>query len=149
MDKNRQWHRLAKLELNSDVRERLSKLMPGYGSNLHRHEWVKHGTCYGTDANSYYHDAMNLMTQVNDSKLGLFFEKSIGKKVTLKEVRKIFDNEFGKGMGEHVTMSCRKGLITELWLHLGSGGDKLTDLLSKGERPKSQCHKGMVDAVGY
>ena len=149
MDKNGQWYRLAKLDLTSRTRERLSRLMPGYSSNLHRHEWVKHGTCYGTNANSYYVDSMNLMTQVNDSKVGAFFEKNIGKRVTLKEIRKIFDNEFGKGAGEHVTMNCRKGLITELWLHLGSGSDKLTHLLSRGERPKSRCHKGMIDEVGY
>ncbi len=149
MDKNKQWNRLNKLDLTSNVRERLSKLMPGYGSNLHKHEWIKHGTCYGTGASVYYDDAMNLLTQVNESKVQDFFEKNVGKKVSLKEIRRVFDGAFGKGAGEHVTMNCTKGLITELWLHLGNGSDKLSELLAKGERPKSRCFKGKIDRVGY
>jgi ribonuclease T2 len=148
-DKNKQWNRLKKLDLSSTTRERLSKLMPGYSSNLHKHEWIKHGTCYGTGASDYYDDAMDLMTQVNESKVQEFFEKNIGKKVALKDIRKIFDKEFGAGAGRHVTMNCTKGLITELWVHIGNGSDKLKDLLKTGETPKSRCHKGRIDAVGY
>lgn len=149
MDKNKQWHRLNKLDLTQTVRERLAKLMPGYGSNLHKHEWIKHGTCYGTSASVYYTDSMDLMTQVNESKVQEFFEKNVGKKVSLKEIRRVFDGAFGKGSGEHVTMNCQKGLITELWLHLGNGSDKLSDLLAKGKRPKSRCANGKIDRVGY
>jgi len=89
------------------------------------------------------------MTQVNESKVQDFFESNVGKKVSLKDIRQIFDSEFGKGAGEHVTMNCKKGLITELWLHLGSGSSKLSELLAKGERPKSRCFKGKIDRVGY
>ena len=149
MDKNKQWNRLDKLDLESDTRKRLSKLMPGYGSNLHKHEWVKHGTCYGTSANDYYVDAMNLQTQVNESKVQQYFKQNIGRQIHLKDVRKVFDKEFGAGAGDHVTMNCRKGLITELWLHLGNGSTELKELFKSGERPKSRCHKGRVDAVGF
>jgi ribonuclease T2 len=149
MDKNKQWNRLNKLDLTATTRERLAKLMPGYGSNLHKHEWIKHGTCYGTGASAYYDDAMDLMTQVNESKVQDFFEKNVGKKVSLKEVRGVFNLAFGKGAGEHVTMNCQKGLITELWLHLGNGSSKLSELLSRGEKPKSRCFKGKIDRVGY
>ncbi|MCH9739355.1 MAG: hypothetical protein K0U38_00740 [Epsilonproteobacteria bacterium] len=149
MDKNKQWHRLSRLDLDSDTRTKLSKLMPGYHSNLHRHEWIKHGTCYGTNADVYYDDSMSLLTQVNESKVQEFFAKNIGQKISLKELRKVFDKEFGKGAGEHVTMNCKSGLITELWLHIGSGSDRLEKLLQEGETPKSRCFKGKVDAVGY
>lgn len=149
MDKNKQWHRLSDLDLNTTVRSDLSKLMPGYHSNLHKHEWVKHGTCYGTNANEYYADAMNLLTQVNESKVQKYFEKNIGKIIELKNIRKLFNEEFGKGAGEHVTMNCKQGLITELWLHLGSAEEDLKGLFSKGEKPKSRCYKGRIDAVGY
>jgi ribonuclease T2 len=149
MDKNKQWNRLSNLELNSTTQKRLSLLMPGYYSNLHKHEWVKHGSCYGKDPNGYYDDAMNLLDQVNNSKVQSFFEKNLGKKVSLKEIRKVFDATFGEGAGEHVTMNCRQGLITELWLHIGSGSSKLERLLKKGERPKSRCFKGKIDRVGY
>jgi ribonuclease T2 len=149
MDKNRQWNRLDKLELTSSTRDRLAKLMPGYSSNLHKHEWIKHGTCYKTNADSYYNDAMNLLTEINNSQVQKFFVKNIGKKVSLKEIRKIFDKEFGKDAGEHVTINCQKGLITELWVYIGSGSNKLKDLIKRGETPRSRCHKGYIDAVGY
>ena len=149
MDKNKQWHRLNKLDLSSDVRTNLVKLMPGYGSNLHKHEWIKHGTCYGTNASDYYADAMNLLTQVNKSKVGQFFKQNIGKNIRLEEVRKVFDKEFGAGAGKHVTMNCQRGLVTELWLHLGNEGNTLSELFKKGERPSRTCHKGRIDAVGF
>jgi ribonuclease T2 len=148
-DKNKQWHKLNSLDLNTTVRKELSMLMPGYSSNLHKHEWVKHGTCYGTDANNYYYNAMALLTQVNDSALQKYFKLNIGKQVRLKEVRQVVDKAFGKGTGEHVTMNCNKGLITELWFHIGNGDDTFKDLLLKGKTPKSRCHKGRIDPVGY
>ena len=149
MDKNKQWNRLDKLDLNSSTRTRLSRLMPGYSSNLHKHEWVKHGTCYGTSADVYYDDAMNLLTQVNESKVQQYFKQNIGRTIKLDDIRKVFDKEFGTGAGKHVTMNCRKGLVTELWLHLGNGSSELKELFKSGERPRSRCQKGRVDAVGF
>jgi len=149
MDKNKQWYRLNRLDLNSTVRQELSKYMPGYSSKLHRHEWIKHGTCYGKEANEYYDDAIKLLKQVNNSKVQQYFKKNIGKKVTIKEVRRLFDEEFGKGAGDHVALKCKGGLVTELWLYLGSGSDDLKTLLKDGERVKSRCQKGKVDAVGF
>ena len=148
-DKNKQWHRLDKLDLKSTTRSELSKYMPGYSSNLHLHEWVKHGTCYGTSANDYYSDAISLVKQVNSSKVQQYFKQHIGKVVTLKEVRKLFDKEFGNGAGKHVTMNCRGGLVTELWLHLGNGSNEVSELLKKGETARSRCQKGRVDGVGF
>jgi len=149
IDKNKQWNRLERLNLTPRVREDLKKYMTGYSSNLHLHEWVKHGSCYGTNANSYYKDAINLLNQVNSSKVQDYFSKNIGKIVKLKDVREIFNNEFGKGSGDRVTMSCRKGLITELWLYIGSGSSDLKSLFAKGSKQKSRCFKGKIDEVGY
>ncbi len=149
IDKNKQWNRLKKLDLTLTVREELKKYMTGYSSNLHLHEWVKHGTCYGKDANSYYADAINLLKQVNSSKVQEFFQKNIGKVVKLKDIRKVFDSEFGNGAGEKVAMNCKKGLITELWLYLGSGSSDLKTLFTKGTKSKSRCFKGKIDEVGY
>ena len=149
MDKNKQWYRLSKLDLNSTTRNELSKYMPGYSSNLHRHEWVKHGSCFGTSANEYYATAINLLKEVNDSTIQKYFKQNIGRVVTLKEIRKRFDKAFGAGAGKHVTLNCRGGLVTELWLHIGSGEGELKTLFDGGERPRSRCQKGRVDAVGF
>ena len=148
-DKNKQWYRLEKLDLNMTTRNELKKYMPGYSSNLHRHEWVKHGTCYGTSANDYFANAIALVKQVNQSKVQQYFKQNIGKVITLKEVRKEFDKAFGTGAGKQVTMNCKGGLVTELWLHLGSGSDELKELLKSNKTVRSRCQKGRVDAVGF
>lgn len=149
MDKNKQWYSLNRLDLRPEVRSELSKVMPGYSSNLHKHEWIKHGTCYGKNASDYYSDAINLLKQINSSKVGEFFKQNIGKTVRLEDIRKVFNREFGTGTGRHVTMNCQRGLITELWLHLGNRGKNISELLRDGETPNRTCYKGRIDAVGF
>ncbi|MEA1954377.1 MAG: hypothetical protein U9O24_08310 [Campylobacterota bacterium] len=149
MDKHKQWHKLPSLGLSSEVIEKLKKVMPGYKSNLHKHEWIKHGTCYGTDANTYYAQAVSLVEQLNSSKVGLFFTKNIGKHVTLEQVRAAFNRSFGIGNGKHVELRCKRGMITELWLHLGNGDDDLKKLLKKGKNVRSRCQKGFIDKAGF
>jgi len=148
-DKNRQWYRLPKLDLLPEVREELQKYMPGYLSYLHRHEWIKHGTCYGTDPNTYFKDAITLLKQINNSKVRDLFAQNIGKVLTIKKIREVFDMEFGKGAGKKVAMVCQKGLITELWIYLKGKSLNLKELLSSDLSVKSRCYKGKVDSVGY
>ncbi len=90
MDKNRQWNRLPNLNLSSDTREELQKYMPGYLSNLQKHEWIKHGTCYGTDENIYFKDAIELLKQINSSKVRELFAKNIGKTPNPKRDKRDF-----------------------------------------------------------
>lgn len=149
LDKHKQWNRLPDLGLSDDVIKRLQKVMPGFSSNLHKHEWIKHGTCYGTDANVYYEDAISMVEQMNDSKVGNFFTQHIGKHVTLQQVRALFDRSFGPGTGKRVELKCNKGLISELWLHLGSGSDALGTLLKQGQQTRSYCQGGLVDKAGF
>jgi len=149
IDRHREWHKLPEPKLTSETKKRLDGIMPGTVSNLHRHEWIKHGTCYGTDAEHYFKDAIAMTEEVRYSKVGTFFQKHIGKRVTLKQVRAIFDESFGKGAGERVEMKCKNGLITELWLHIGGGSGKLKRLLHQGKRVVSRCRRGIVDKAGY
>ncbi|MBT8343598.1 MAG: hypothetical protein KJO45_02660 [Sulfurovum sp.] len=149
MDKHKQWNRLPDLDLNVETRKRLQKVMPGYASNLHKHEWIKHGTCYGMDASRYYEDAISMVEQMNNSKVGDFFRNHIGKHVTLQQVRSVFDRSFGRGAGKRVELKCNKGLITELWLHLGSRSDDLGELLKRGKQTRSHCQGGMIDKAGF
>jgi len=123
--------------------------MPGVSSNLHKHEWIKHGTCYGSDANTYYKDSIHLLEQINNSKVGNFFSKNIGKRVTLQQVRSLFNRNFGQGTGKRVQMQCKKGMITELWLNLGSGSDDLGTLLKRGKSVKGRCFSGRIDKAGF
>ncbi len=148
-DKHGQWRDLPCLAMDEKTEDRLAKVMPGFASDLHKHEWVKHGTCYGTDPQEYFEDAISLVEQVNGSKVGNFFTAHIGKGITLKQVRAVFDRSFGVGTGKRVEMKCKKGLITEIWLHLGGGSDDLSALLKQGKITRSRCQKGHLDKAGF
>ena len=149
MDKHGQWQHLPSLVIDENVEMRLEKVMPGFASGLHKHEWIKHGTCYGADVSVYFDDAVSFTEQLNNSKVGSFFTQQIGNYVTLKQVRSIFDRTFGRGTGQRVELQCERGVITELWLHLGSGSDDLGTLLQRGKRSRSKCQDGIVDRPGY
>ena len=148
-DKHHQWKALPNIDIEEGTLELMDSYMPGYVSRLHKHEWIKHGTCYGGSADRYYHDALTLASEVDHSAVGKFLRSHVGKRVTLAQVRSAFDHAFGKGAGEKVEMKCQGGLVTEFWIHIGDKGDSLTSLIAKGSRTKSRCHKGKVDRTGY
>ena len=153
IDRNKRWHLLEPLKLSHETIKKLAFVMPGYASNLHRHEWIKHGTCYGTDVDTYYQHSIELTQKINQSDVGRLLAKNIGKKVSLKQIRKSFDNSFGKGAGKKVDLRCdRKGRISELWINLtGVVTDKMaTDLdvsklMVSAIDAGSTCFKGYVD----
>ncbi len=155
IDRNKRWHLLEPLKLSHDTIKKLAFVMPGYASNLHRHEWIKHGTCYGTDADTYYQHSIELTQKINQSDVGRLLSKNIGKKVSLKQIRESFDNSFGKGAGKKVDLRCdRKGRISELWINLtGVVTDKTANdldvpkLLKSAIDAGSTCFKGYVDRV--
>lgn len=149
LDKHKQWHKLPPLKLSSETRTKLKELMPGYSSYLHRHEWIKHGTCYGTDPEHYFSDALHLTEQVNDSNIRAFFVKNRGKIVDLTRIRLLFDKAFGRGAGRKVALVCKQGMITELWLHIGGGSDDLATLLREGKAARSRCKRGRIDKAGF
>lgn len=149
IDRNSRWHLLEPLKLSQKTAQALAFTMPGMASNLHRHEWIKHGTCYGKDAESYYADSIYLTEQINNSAVGALFSRNIGKRVSLKEVRQRFDQAFGKGTGKKVNLRCdRKGLISELWINLsGEINNKasMSSLLENAIDAGSTCKVGKVD----
>jgi len=149
MDKYKYWNKLPSLNLNPDIKKALKMVMPGVSSNLHRHEWFKHGTCYGKDANGYFADAIDYVKAINSSKLGIYFVNHTGKKVSLKQIRKIVDDSFGKGAGNSVELRCNNGMITELWFHLKGQGDNLSQLLKSKYPIKSFCRSGYIDKAGF
>ncbi len=149
LDKNRQWHKLPKLNLSDTTRRELLSIMPGSASNLQRHEWIKHGTCYGNSSDEYYATAISLTKQFNSSKVGMFFGQNIGKSVNLEQVRFKMRESFGKDSRKKLELRCRNGLITEVWLHLGGSGDNLKALLQGGNEVYSKCKQGRIDRVGF
>jgi ribonuclease T2 len=151
LSKSGRWRLLPALDLDATTRARLDTLMPGTLSDLQRHQWVKHGTCYGTDADTYFRHSMLLLEQLNASGVRALFEENIGKRLTATRVRAAFDGAFGKGAGERVRLSCSDGLIEELRIGLKGAVDdaaELGELILTAPKRSPDCRGGWVDQVG-
>lgn len=155
-DKPGRWQDLPPVKLEASTRAELDKVMPGTASQLERHEWIKHGTCYGKDAQDYFADALRLMREVNASPVRALFEKNIGKELTSDQIRAAFDSAFGPGTGQRVRVSCLddrgRRMIGELTLGLTGpiGPDtSLADLMRAAAPTRNAgCPRGTVDAAG-
>lgn len=149
------WRDLPALDLTIAQRRDLDQVMPGSQSGLDRHEWVKHGTCYGTGQREYYADSLDLMLALNTSEVVDLFASNIGKRITLAQIRTAFDTAFGPGAGDRVSMSCiedgNRILITELQINLTgeiTSPDDFASLILAAPPTDSDCRSGQVDAVG-
>ena len=161
------WRNLPRLGLDRDVERRLAVAMPGVRSYLHRHEWFKHGTCYGPTPDGYFRDALALLDEVNASPVRALFARNIGRRLETAAIRDAFDRAFGPGAGRRVRVQCRRDgnrqVIVELLLHLqGTIGTKtgqagrrtngptngLGGLLRAARPVRADCPGGIVDAVG-
>ncbi|TQV83155.1 ribonuclease T2 family protein [Denitrobaculum tricleocarpae] len=154
-DKDRRWDWLPLLDLEASTRNELKKVMPGTASFLHRHEWVKHGTCYSSDPETYYRDSLRMMAQLNSSEVQKLFVANVGQNVSAKAIRAAFETAFGPGSGTRVQVTCRddgdRRLITELKIYLGgplAEPISFADALQAGERTAPGCSGGIVDPVG-
>lgn len=151
-ESKRSWSRIPPLQLSSRTRSELERKMPGTASYLHRHEWLKHGTCYGKPADAYFRDSLALLKQVNGSALQRLFADNIGERITAAEIRAAADQSFGRGSGARVVVNCRSGMITELQIqlrgHIQADSDIGTLMRGAASAPV-RCSAGRVDAVGF
>jgi len=155
LDKSRKWRRLEPLQLSKQLREELWRIMPGTRSFLHRHEWVKHGTCYSDLPEDYYADSITLMAWINTSLVKQLFARSIGTYLSAKQIRASFDHSFGKGAGDRVRVACKRDgkrtIITEITVGLsGSVADAsgIGELILASAKTRPGCPGGIVDPVG-
>lgn len=149
-DMNRRWRDLEDLDLKPELQRRLAVGMPGMASDLHKHEWVKHGTCDGRDPTGYYEVSLGLLEQVNNSELGKLFANRINQRVTIHEARAAFERSFGPGSGKALVMKCDNKLIGEIRIRLGRPFDGDTPLgdVTRNNNARS-CKSGVVDAAGF
>ena len=145
---DRRWSDLPEPELDRETRAALVQAMPGMRSRLHRHQWAKHGSCYGTDADTYFDHALALVAAVNGSVLAEAFRRRTGARLTAGEIRAVADHAFGEGAGDRIAIVCRDGMIVELRLHLSGRVAAETGLaaLLRAARPMAAgCRGGRVD----
>jgi ribonuclease T2 len=131
--------------------------MPGTQSFLERHEWIRHGTCYGArDAEAYFRKALSLVDEVNSSAAQALFVANVGQEITVAAVRGTFDAAFGAGAGDRVRLACKRDgsrrLITEITIGLVArpeDGNTLADLIKASSATDPGCPGGTVDPVGH
>ncbi|MEK0085343.1 ribonuclease T2 family protein [Benzoatithermus flavus] len=154
-DRPESWQLLPEVALSAETRRALEALMPGTRSGLDRHEWLRHGTCYGASAEEYFRASIRLVQTLNESRVRDLFARRIGGRLTLAEIQKAFDDAFGRGTGERVGVVCEgKGadrLITELRLRLEGTIDEgatLAGLMASAPPARERCPSGKVDPAG-
>ncbi len=143
--------REKRIHLNENLYRRLLRVMPAARGGLHRHEWKKHGSCYGKSPEAYFEDSISLVEQINRSAVRDLFARRVGKRVMLSEVRLAFNKAFGPKAGRKVKMICKGGLITELRIYLKgkiAPDTPLASLLKEGPVITGGCQGGIVDAPG-
>jgi len=155
LDRDGRWSALPPVELPADLRKGLDQMMPGTRSQLERHEWIKHGTCFGTDEASFYGAATQLLAALNASKVRDLFADNIGKTLTRDQIREAFDDAFGTGAGQRVRIACdddgKRRIISEITIGLwGAPGDSpnLGKLIRAARPTDGGCIGGIVDTVG-
>ena len=157
LDEDRRWNELDPLELTPETRASLDVVMPGTMSGLHRHEWVKHGSCYGDGSpEKYFRDSLALIDALNASGVQDLFETNIGQDITTAAISTAFSAGFGLEAGERVTFMCKEDqgrkLITEMQLQLRgtiSENPDLGELLLAGSRVGRVCSAGVIDPAGF
>jgi ribonuclease T2 len=150
------WEALPEPQLSAATKAALDQVMPGTQSMLERHEWVKHGSCYpGGIAETYFSDAIRLMTAINASVVQSFVAANVGKTVQSADLRARFEEAFGIGAGDRVRVACKpdgnRQLISEITVGLKgeiSTGATLADLIAASSPTDAGCPSGIVDPVG-
>jgi ribonuclease T2 len=160
-DKNaKDWHLLPSPPgISNSTLTELDTAMPGTASNLHRHEWIKHGTCFSADnADSYFGIALALQKQVNASQMQKFMESNIDKKVSAADISHAFEQTFGPGASSALLIDCQpdtdsnRNLVVEVQIKLKgelTAATELGSVLDKTSSGSSTCTNAIVDPVGY
>jgi len=153
MDRRSAWHLLPDTNLKPALQNSLAQVMPGAASNLDRHQWIKHGTCYGSDVQTYFRDSVHLMQQLNRSIVQDLLASHLGTEIVVADIRRAFEQAFGAGAGERVKISCKGGRLASLRINLQgkiTPNASLSELIRAAPPAASgNCHRGIVDRAGF
>ena len=143
-------HTRYKLKLSPIMWKVLEKYMPAAKYGLARHEWRKHGSCFGTDATTYFLTAIKLTQQFNETMFVDFFDTHLGSYVSLKRIRYVLGSVFGKKNIRKIQILCHKGYISEIRIHL-KGNPIKKELFELIDNAKpligvKQCQGGIITA---
>jgi ribonuclease T2 len=147
LDKKKLWAALPDLHLKPEVLELMETYMPGYQSNLHKHEYYKHGTCYSKDPNEYFLDALTL-TKYVDGILGEYLRANVGKKIKTVVFKNFAAKAIDKKIKNKLAVKCKRVVLNEVWISLKGKGRDLKKLIENAKPIRSNCVEFIVDAPG-
>lgn len=155
IDGTNRWDGLPPVDIGSATRRELERIMPGTADNLERHEWVLHGTCAGTSADTYFRRAIALVEEINASSVRELLASSIDRHIPRESLRAAFDTAFGRGAGRKVRLDCEtdgtRELLSELRINLNGDAMAATtirDLIHPARNAGAGCSGGVIDAPG-
>ncbi|WP_457560955.1 ribonuclease T2 family protein [Caminibacter sp.] len=128
----------------------LKKYMPA-ASYLAKHEWKKHGTCFGTDVETYFLTAIKLTQEFNETLFLAFVRMHMDQYVSLARIRYVFANVFGQRNVRKFQLVCERKngviFITEIRLNLkGNPVEENLEQLLNNAKPMlgvKQCQGGI------
>ncbi len=147
LDRRKRWNAMPSLNLNADVKSLMQKYMPGVQSNLQRHEYYKHGSCYSKDANSYFSNALTLTKEI-DSTIGDYLRENIGKKVKAINIKLLASKTYGKDIKNKIAIKCKGRVLSEIWISTKGKGNDIKSLIKNAKPIRSNCQEAIVDAPG-
>lgn len=107
-DEDGAWCALPETGADQATQSDLAQVMPGSLSCLDRHEWIKHGTCTGLGADSYFDESARLVREVQTTRLAELLRSNIGKQVSRRDLLEAFEQEFGAGAAGALEVTCRR-----------------------------------------
>lgn len=128
----RDWDDLPAPEISAATATELARVMPGMADGLDRHQWVKHGSCSGLDAETYFAAAIARTEEVAAGALGRFVAAHLGQQVDRRDMIDAFEMDFGKGSGRALRLFCKRSetaawvIEIRLALRVGRVAEKLT-----------------------
>ncbi|WP_443748081.1 ribonuclease T2 family protein [Asticcacaulis solisilvae] len=136
LDKGSHFDQLAAPDITPATHDRLAAVMPGTQSALERHEWIKHGTCFGTSADVYFNRAADLTEQVNASAVGQLIAAHAGQTVQISDLVSAFSQAFGADARNAIVIKCASGELSEIDVYLAgdvTGSAPVANLLARAE----------------
>ena len=135
------------MNLSKDFLKVLENYMPGAKFGFAKYEWRKHGTCFGSDAKTYFLTSIKLTEQFNESLVAKYFKEHMKESLSLQKLKLLFAKAFGKKNARKFQLICKKGYIVEIRINLKGDPTKedLYTLINKAnDMKRKQCQSGII-----
>lgn len=130
-DKASDWCELPDLPLSTAVESDLNIFMPGAESCLDYHEWYKHGSCADMSADTYFSLSNGLVASFAQTAFNQYVASQIGSEVSRSDLLNRFEDEFGAGSDDYLSLRCDEvngtSLLSEIRLALKQDLAELDD----------------------